>query len=305
MSERPPDLAEDLIPTDLIPTDLVEAFWRDGVVCLRQVMPVSWLERMAAPVERALTDTSVTTDLTALGEAVAPDTMLRARGQATGPRGQFRAGTDHWRVDPDFAAFALTSPLPALVATLLGSACVYLYEDSVLVKEPGTLEPTAFHQDMGYFHLDGRQVCTTWVPLDPVTAETGAVVFVRGSHRWERDFRPNWFVSQQSMPGTDGEDTPDIFASPEDYDLVSFDTRPGDITVHHARTLHGATANTSSETRRRAISVRYCGDDARYRIKRGAPLKAHHHEVSDGDPVLHEACPRAWPPPAGHDDTAR
>ena len=273
----------------------IDSFWRDGVVCLRQVMPPAWLERMADPIERALADTTTTTNLTALGTAVVPDAMLGDRG-ATGPRGQFLAGTDHWKVDPDFADFALVSPLPAIVAQLLRSSHVYLYEDSVLVKEPGTREPTAFHQDMGYFHLEGDQVCTTWVPLDPVTPATGAVVFARGSHRWERDFRPNWFVSQQSMPDTDGEDTPDVFASPGEYDLITFDTQPGDITVHHARTLHGATANTSPTLRRRAISVRYCGDDARHHIRRGAPLKPHHHHMAEGDPAEHEGCPRAWPP---------
>ena len=25
-------------------------------------------------------------------------------------------------------------------------------------------------------------------------------MYVKGSHRWERNFRPNWFVSQLSMP---------------------------------------------------------------------------------------------------------
>jgi len=33
----------------------IETFWRDGVVCLRGVMPESWLDRMAAPLEEALT----------------------------------------------------------------------------------------------------------------------------------------------------------------------------------------------------------------------------------------------------------
>ena len=89
------------------------------------------------------------------------------------PRGQFLAGTDHWTVQPEFLAFASRSPLPGIVARLLGSERVWLYEDSVLVKEPGTVERTVFHQDLAYFHLEGEQVCTTWVPLDPVDAGHG------------------------------------------------------------------------------------------------------------------------------------
>src|SRR5215213_6520010 len=66
---------------------------------------------------------------------------------------------------------------------------------------------------------------------------------------------------------------------------------PGDITVHHARTIHGADGNASLTQRRRAISVRYCGDDVVYKFKRGAPRKPHHADVSEGDPVDHDQCP--------------
>ena len=96
------------------------------------------------------------------------------------PRGHFLAGTDHWREQLEFLDFALHSPLPAIVAALLGSEHVWLYEDSVLVKEPGTAEKTVFHQDMAYFHLEGDQVCTTWVPLDPVDVDLLAAGGARG-----------------------------------------------------------------------------------------------------------------------------
>ena len=69
----------------------------------------------------------------------------------------------------------------------------------------------------------------------------------------------------------------------------------GDVTIHHARTLHGASANRSPDQSRRAISIRYCGDDARYHIREGAPLKPHHTTIREGDPLTHERCPKVWP----------
>jgi ectoine hydroxylase-related dioxygenase (phytanoyl-CoA dioxygenase family) len=286
-------------PLRPITDDEVDAFWRDGVVCLRGVMPGVWLERMEPAVEQALAHTS-TTDLSEMGVglAAAGATILVDEGSRPvgGPRGRFRAGTDHWRDLPDFRAFAVESPLGAIVATLLRSRTVRLYEDSVLVKEPGTPERTAFHQDMAYFHLEGEQVCTTWVPLDAVSAETGAVQFVRGSHRWTRRFRPNMFVTTMALPGTEGDDVPDYGRDPGGQELISFDTQPGDLTVHHARTIHGAHPNTSATRRRRAISVRYAGDDAVFRVKRGAPGKPHHATLVEGAPLDDDACPRAWPP---------
>ena len=274
----------------------VAAYERDGVVCLRGVLPSSWLQRMEAAVERAL-ERAGAVDMTEMArsiEASGGEALVDANVDPRAERGRFYAGTDHWLSDPDFHAFAATSPLPALAATLMRSDKVNLYEDSLLVKEPGTVEPTAFHQDLAYFHVEGEQICSSWSPLDPVSQETGAVQYVRGSHLWRREFRPNLFVSTMPIPGTRGEEVPDIQARPADYELVQFDTEPGDVVVHHARTLHGAGGNNSNTLRRRAVSVRYCGADARYRIREGAPMKPHHHHVKDGDLLDLAACPVVW-----------
>jgi ectoine hydroxylase-related dioxygenase (phytanoyl-CoA dioxygenase family) len=218
----------------------------------------------------------------AAGIAGGGGAVLRDPAPPDAPRGRFFAGTDHWRRHPTFRAFALESPLPRVVAALLRSRRVALYEDSLLVKEPGTVERTAFHQDMAYFHVSGSQVCTTWCPLDQVSAETGAVSYVRGSHRLLQEFQPNLFVSAMAIPGTAGEAVPDVAADPERYPLLSFETAPGDVVVHHARTIHGAPGNASATRRRRAVSVRYVGDDARFHRRPGAPLKPWQEGVPEG-----------------------
>ena len=269
--------------------DDVATFRRDGVVCLREVMPASWIARMRDAVEVAL-DSTATTDLSAMADA------LVGADPSSAPRGRFRAGTDHWVEQPEFLAFARESPLPGVVAELLGSDQVWLYEDSVLVKEPGTVERTHFHQDLAYFHVDGDQVCTVWVPLDAVDAENGAVHYVRGSHLDRTPRRPNLFVTTDTLPGTEGEAVIDASGDPA---LIGFDTQPGDIVVHDARTIHGAHANRSTTRRRRAVSVRYAGDDAVFRIKPGAPQKPHHAVLVEGAGLAEPACPRVWPPPVG------
>ena len=285
----------------MISDDDVAAFWRDGVVCLRQVMPAEWLDRMVEPLERALTS-AATTDLSAFGDeleanAGAVRVVDESVHASSATRGHFKAGTDHWCEQPEFLTFATESPLGEIVAQLLGSSQVWLYEDSVLVKEPGTEEKTAFHQDMAYFHLAGELVCTTWVPLDPVTAENGAVRFVAGSHRDRTRYKPNLFVTRMALPDTEGEDVPDydaaLFAG--EARIVSFDTEPGDITVHHARTIHGGHANRSATQRRRAISVRYAGDGTVFGSKPGALPKPHHAGMHDGDALVPPAFPLAWP----------
>lgn len=280
--------------------DEVATFARDGVVILPAILDPALVAAMDAPVERALSSRTMA-DLGALaGATSAPE---RAEGEAassaTPPVGTFSGGIDHWRSDDDFRRFACASPLPAIAAALLGSERVWLYEDSVLVKEPGTPFRTEFHTDAGYFHVRGDQACTFWVPLDPASPETGSVEYVTGSHRWQREFRPNLFTIADPIPGTEGETVPDVLGDPAlARRLVGFSVEPGDVVVHHYRTLHGAPGNASATTRRRAISVRYCGDDIRYHLRPGAPRKPHHAAVAEGDPLGGPDCPQVWGPPA-------
>ncbi len=268
-------------PVRPVTDDEVATFRADGVVVLRGVLQPEWIEVVAGSVDRVVGS----------GEAV----DLGPMGGAEPGAPAFVGGVDHWHTDPVLEAFALRSPLAELVAGLLTSDTVHLWEDSVLVKEPGSPSPTFFHTDAGYFHLTGRQVCTTWVPLDAATPESGVVRWVRGSHLDEVDYRPNLFVSADPIPGTLGEIVPDVLGTPELAErLVTFDVEPGDVTVHHARTLHGAPPNRS-DRRRRAVSVRYTGDDARYLHKPGLPDRPGLDQVTDGDPVGPPWCPRAWP----------
>jgi ectoine hydroxylase-related dioxygenase (phytanoyl-CoA dioxygenase family) len=65
--------------------------------------------------------------------------------------------------------------------------------------------------------------------------------------------------------------------------------------VHHARTLHAAGPNRSADRRRRAISVRYCGDDARVRFRAGAPRKPEQRDLRDGDALGGPTHPQVWP----------
>lgn len=277
----------------------VDAFWRDGVVCLRGILEPALVGAMEAPVAELLHLPEMA-DLTAMGDALASGGHeVEREAVESAARGRFVSGVDHWRIHEAFRAFAVDGPLGSIGGALLRSSKVNLWEDSVLVKEPGTQERTAWHQDMAYFHVEGEQVCTMWCPLDQVTGATGAVRYVVGSHRWGDVFQPNLFVSTMAIPGTQGSAVPDIdrLVAAGEAVVVSFDTEPGDVTVHHARTIHGAGANSSPTRWRRAISVRYCGDDARYFRRAGAPMKPHHHEVADGDVLAGPDCPVVWSRP--------
>lgn len=214
--------------------------------------------------------------------------------KATG-KGSFLLDTGIAARIRDFRKFTLRGPGPEIAAALLGGEQINFFGDQIFVKEPGTPTRTAFHQDATYFEIDGNQCCVLWIPTDPVTMENGAMQYIRGSHKDGKLYQPNVFISQAPLPGAQGEVLPDIEGHMADYDIVHFDVEPGDVIVHHYRTLHGAGGNHSRYQVRRAASLRYCGDDIRFQTRPWAPRQLHHTtRLNDGDPLGGPDFPVVW-----------
>lgn len=76
-------------------------------------------------------------------------------------------------------------------------------------------------------------------------------------------------MTQQSAQALKDEidmpEMPDIEHNEGGYDVVYFEAKPGDVIIHHLRTIHGAAGNVSSKSHLRAASIRYIGDDVTYR----------------------------------------
>lgn len=140
---------------------------------------------------------------------------------------------------------------------------VNLIFDQLLIKEPGTSTPTLWHHDQPYWPVAGHQVCTLWVALDPVTAESGAVEYIKGSHLWGQRYKAVSFADQDRYK-EDLPEVPDIEAMRSDLDFDQFEMQPGDCTIHHGLTVHGASGNLRTDVRRRAYVMRFAGDDATY-----------------------------------------
>ena len=119
---------------------------------------------------------------------------------------------------------------------------------------------------------------STWVALDPVTRESGAVEFVAGSHLWDRWFQPRTFSGENEHAiNPKFEPVPDIEANRDRYDIMSWDLEAGDIVAFHAMTLHGS----PWEPDLRSASARLFGPIHRRR-RHLRPLAGHDHPASQG-----------------------
>ena len=173
----------------------------------------------------------------------------------------------------------------------------YIDGEHVLVKEPGTDKITPWHHDQPYYCVDGRQVCSLWIPLDPVARET-CPEFIAGSHDWGRWFLPRKFTGiDYDHDDARLEAMPDIEADRGAYDIRSWELEPGDAIAFHFMTVHGAPANRSAR-RRRGFAARWLGDDAIYARRGGEvspPFPGLDDRLQPGDPLDTEEFPLVYP----------
>lgn len=110
------------------------------------------------------------------------------------------------------------------------------------LKPGGGGEPVEWHQDWAFYPHTNDDVCVLAIMLDDVTMENGPMMVVPGSNKGKiyNHHQDGFFAG--AVTETDAEE-----AYRQAVPLLG---KAGDITVHHARTLHGSAANMSDRYRR-------------------------------------------------------
>lgn len=247
----------------------VEDFRKDGVAVLRNVFS-DWVETLRAGVDRNLREP-------------APNARVYKGEQGDG---RFLIDYCNWQRIPEYRNFIFDSPAAELGAELMDTSQVRLFHEHVLVKEAQSGVPTPWHHDMPYYCIDSSKTVSMWVPLDPVPRER-TLEFVAGSHLWGKFFRPQRFDGNPLNENDGLEDIPDIDGNRDQYTVVGWDLEPGDAVAFDYRTLHGAPANNSPATQRRAFSLRLVGEGTTFRRRDGIVSSPPFPDVtlSDGEPL--------------------
>lgn len=252
----------------------IEDFQRDGATVVRGVF-TDWVDVMAEGVAQ---------NMAAPGEHASENAVSE---------GRFFDDYCNWTRIAPFEKVVRESPAAALAASAMQSQSAQFFHDHVLVKEPGTPKPTPWHQDSPYYFVEGQQTVSLWIPLDRV--REASLRFIAGSHKWERMVRPvSWSDDSDFYNSGEWTPVPDPDADPAAMRVLEWAMEPGDAVLFDFRTAHGARGNTS-DSRRRALSLRWLGDDARYVERPGRtspPFPG--HAMQTGDRLRSDWFPVIW-----------
>ncbi len=167
--------------------------------------------------------------------------------------------TPHFR-DSRLFEFLMHDKVLDIVEDILGSD-FGLWSSHFISKEPFKGRRTPWHEDSAYWEgkfdrLD--KIVTLWLALDDSTLENGCMGVIPGTHtNGFSDYEKVNDISRNTF-------TEEIKDSKFDKNqVIWFELKKGECSLHDARIIHGANANRSPK-RRTGYTMRYFGLDMKF-----------------------------------------
>ena len=237
----------------------IQEFSQNGAVLLKNAFASKWLSLLAEGIEKNRKDPG----------------PYACQYTPADKEGNFYDDYCNWNRFDEYRDFLFNSPAAEIAARLMRQDEVRFFYDQLFIKEPGTLAPTQWHNDIPFWPVDGNHIGSVWMALTPVTTETSGLVYVKGSHKWNKLFKAITPDEDPAFMDDTLERCPDFhkeFDNPE-YEFLSWDMEPGDVIVHHPLAVHGTGKNASNTQRRVALSCRFYGGDTVWHSERVTGFK--------------------------------
>jgi hypothetical protein len=125
------------------------------------------------------------------------------------------------------------------------------WTSNFFIKEAENPAFVSWHQDSTYWGLSAPEVATAWVALTPSNAENGAMAVIPGSHRLDQIPHRDTFDRHNLL--TRGQE---VAVEVDETQAVPLILKPGEMSLHHVRLVHGSPPNPSAD-RRIGFAIRY------------------------------------------------
>ena len=209
--------------------------------------------------------------------------LYGAENTKKGQKGRFFDDYCNWQRIPQFENIIKNSDARNVAAQLMGSMNVQFFHDHVLYKSAGSETSTPWHQDGPYYFVKGNMTVSFWIPVDYVPIESSLRI-IKASHKWTKEVAPTkWLTGEDFYKNKkDYIPVPDPDENPTKYKTLQWEMNPGDAIAFHFNAVHGARGNKTN-TKRRVLSLRFVGDDARYIERSGRTSPPFpNHNMRDG-----------------------
>jgi hypothetical protein len=111
-------------------------------------------------------------------------------------------------------------------------------------KQAGEGTYVAWHQDATYWGLSEASVVTAWLAFTPSTPESGCLRVIPGSHTSEQ--LPHRVTGDAANLLSRGQE---IAVEVDERQAVDVVLRPGEMSIHHVRLIHGSEPNRADHPR--------------------------------------------------------
>jgi non-haem Fe2+, alpha-ketoglutarate-dependent halogenase len=125
------------------------------------------------------------------------------------------------------------------------------WNTNFFIKEAETPSFVSWHQDSTYWGLSAPDVCTAWVALTPSNLDNGAMAVIPKTHT--KDQIPHRDTFDRHNLLTRGQE---VAVEVDESEAVPLVLRPGEMSLHHVRLVHGSPPNPSAD-RRIGFAIRY------------------------------------------------
>ncbi|MFM9965255.1 MAG: phytanoyl-CoA dioxygenase family protein [Planctomycetaceae bacterium] len=219
-----------------------ERFQHAGFLVFRQLIPAAVREQMLAVtldgIEREIGPIEYEAELHYPG---APASLA-----AEGGRTIRRLKQAHSR-NSVFTQWLSDRELTDRLADLLGPRVVMplAHHNCIMTKQPKFSSDTGWHQDIRYWAYQRPDLISVWMALVPERVENGCLRVIPGSHRMsiERSRFDDSLFFRGDLPENQA-----VIAN-----AVPVELDPGDVLFFHAKTLHAASRNHTTQTKYSAV----------------------------------------------------
>jgi non-heme Fe2+,alpha-ketoglutarate-dependent halogenase len=128
---------------------------------------------------------------------------------------------------------------------------LFCWTTNFFIKEANNPAFVSWHQDSTYWGLDKPDVVTAWVALTPSNKANGAMGFIPGTHTSDQIPHRDTFARNNLL--TRGQE---VAVDVDETKAVTIELRPGEMSLHHVRLVHGSPPNPSDD-RRIGFAIRY------------------------------------------------